>query len=449
MIELFYHLFLYAIIDTERGAEVDELRKVMGLGNGYKVVKIEEGSDGKVKAKYIHVETKSSKCKCPKCGKYTKSVHDKLKPVKLKYVKAFEQVTYVMLSKKRFICHKCNYKFTEPVTIQGESKSISNKVEQKILIDLRNYNLSLKYIAEENNVSDNTIRNILKESMANYPEHVINLPRVISFDEFKADTKKGKYAFVLNDPIHKKVLDILPNRKKEYLIQYFTYCNNRYSVEYVISDMYEPYLLVTQIMFPKAKYVVDPFHYTRYIMDALDNVRIRLQENYGYNSYEYKMLKNKKNISLLRQYSNDIDWFTYTKRYKNKHMVEILKYDLREKILSISEEYKIAYQLKELFLDITHHATYEDVEKQLLSWISLVREQDIPEMVEAASTIENWLEYICNSFIDKRFSNGYTEGMNNKIKVIKRVGFGYKDFDFFRIRLLYILNDKNNKKSKK
>ena len=449
MIELFYHLFLYVIIDTERGAEVDELRKIMGLGNSYKVVKIEEGSDGKVKAKYIHVETKSSKCKCPKCGKYTKSVHDKLKPVKLKYVKAFEQVTYVMLSKKRFICHKCNYKFTEPVTIQGESKSISNKVEQKILIDLRNYNLSLKYIAEENNVSDNTIRNILKESMANYPEHVINLPRVISFDEFKADTKKGKYAFVLNDPIHKKVLDILPNRKKEYLIQYFTYCNNRYSVEYVISDMYEPYLLVTQIMFPKAKYVVDPFHYTRYIMDALDNVRIRLQENYGYNSYEYKVLKNKKNISLLRQYSNDIDWFTYTKRYKNKHMVEILKYDLREKILSISEEYKIAYQLKELFLDITHHATYEDVEKQLLSWISLVREQDIPEMVEAASTIENWLEYICNSFIDKRFSNGYTEGMNNKIKVIKRVGFGYKDFDFFRIRLLYILNDKNNKKSKK
>ena len=70
-------------------------------------------------------------------------------------------------------------------------------------------------------------------------------------------------------------------------------------------------------------------------------------------------------------------------------------------------------------------------------------------MIEAASTIENWLEYICNSFIDKRFSNGYTEGMNNKIKVIKRVGFGYKDFDFFRIRLLYILNDKNKKKSKK
>lgn len=67
-------------------------------------------------------------------------------------------------------------------------------------------------------------------------------------------------------------------------------------------------------------------------------------------------------------------------------------------------------------------------------------------MVEASNTIENWLEYIVNSFIDKKLSNGFTEGLNNKIKVIKRVGFGYKNFDFFRLRLLYILKNKNSKK---
>ena len=428
---------------------MDELRKIMGLENGYKVVKVEEKGDDKVTAKFIYVECISKKCKCPKCGKYTKSVHDRLKPIALKYVKAFEFVTYVVLVKRRFICHDCKYKFTEQVTIQRENKNISNKVEQKVLIDLKQYNLSLKYIAEENNISDNTVRNILKEHMKDYPKNVINLPRVISFDEFKADTREGKYAFILNDPIHKETLDVLSNRKKEYLIQYFTYCENRHSVEYVISDMYEPYLLVTIIMFPKAKYVVDPFHYTRYIMDALDKVRRRLQNNYGYNSKEYRMLKNKRNVSLLRRYSNEIDWFTYTKRYKNKRIIEVLKYDLREDLLNIDEELKVAYQLKELFLDITHHATYENIKNQLINWISLVREQNVTEMNEAANTIENWLEYICNSFIDKRFSNGFTEGLNNKIKVIKRVGFGYKDFDFFRLRLLYILNNKNMKKTKK
>lgn len=202
-------------------------------------------------------------------------------------------------------------------------------------------------------------------------------------------------------------------------------------------------------MFPKAKFVVDPFHYIRYIMDAINKVRIRLQDNYGYNSKEYRMLKNNKNVSLLRRYSNEINLFTYTKRYKNKHLIDLLKYDLRESILDIDEELKMAYQLKELFLDIKHHATYENVKNQLINWIALVREQNIEEMNEAVNTIENWLEYICNSFIDKRFSNVFTERLNNKIKVIKRVGFGYKDFDFFRLRLLYILNNKNMKKLKK
>lgn len=46
------------------------------------------------------------------------------------------------------------------------------------------------------------------------PKYIKNLSAVISFDEFKADTKSGKYAFILNDPIYKKVLDILLERKK-------------------------------------------------------------------------------------------------------------------------------------------------------------------------------------------------------------------------------------------
>ena len=119
---------------------------------------------------------------------------------------------------------------------------------------------------EKNHVSKFIVRRELEEATSTIAEHIKNLPRVISFDEFKADTNKGKYAFILNDPIHKKVLEILPNRRKEYLIQYFTHTENRHSVEFVISDMYEPYLLVQKVMFPKAKYVVDRFHYIMYTL---------------------------------------------------------------------------------------------------------------------------------------------------------------------------------------
>lgn len=418
-----------------------ELQEILKL-EGFKILKIVERKEKNKIIKVIYVESNNKKQECPNCGNYTSSIHDKLKPIELKYLKVIEQDTKINIIKKRFICHNCNKKFTENVNLNNKGKTISNKLEQKVLKDLLNYNLSIKYISESNNISSFSVRRILEIAMKDYPEHITNLPKVISFDEFKADTKEGKYAFVLNDPIHRKCLDILPQRKKEYLIQYFTYCNNRHSVEYIVSDMYEPYLLVQQILFTKAKYVVDRFHYTRYIMDALDKVRIRLQKTYGYNSKEYRLLKNKKNVTLLRKYSNDIDWWTYTQRYKNGHMVNILKHDLREELLNISSELHYAYILKELFLDVIHSSTYEYAEIELKEWIETVKSYDIPEMYEAAKTIENWMPYIVNSFIDKRFTNGFTEGLNNKIKVIKRVGYGYKNFEFFRLRLMYILNGK-------
>jgi len=161
------------------------------------------------------------------------------------------------------------------------------------------------------------------------------------------------------------------------------------------------------------------------------------------------MLKNKKNVSLLRKYSNDVDWWTYTKRYKNKHMVDILKYDLREELLKISKDLYNGYILKELFLDLINYSDYEHAEEEIKEWIGVVKSYEIEEMTEAAKTIENWLPYIVNSFIDKRFSNGFTEGLNNKIKVVKRVAFGYKNFKFFRLRLMYILNGKISGISKK
>lgn len=67
-----------------------------------------------------------------------------------------------------------------------------------------NYHLSIKHIAQRYHVSDYVVRKELEEATSTIPDYQKNLPRVINFDEFKTDTKEGKYAFVLNDPIHKK-----------------------------------------------------------------------------------------------------------------------------------------------------------------------------------------------------------------------------------------------------
>ena len=390
----------------------------------------------------VELSSQKKKVRCPICNTFTKSIHGKLKPIKSVYLDSCGQMVNLIIHKRRFHCYKCNKIFTEEMNLTGKNGSISNAIKIQIRKDLMDYNLTIDYIAKKNHVSKYIVRKELEEATNTIPEHLKNLPRVISFDEFKADTKEGKYAFIINDPIHKKVLDILPKRKKEYLIQYFTYTENRHSVEFVISDMYEPYLVVTTIMFPKAKYVVDRFHYIRYIMEALDKIRIRLQKEYGEKSHEYKLLKNKKNVNLLRRYGNKINWWVEVERYKNGHMVKMLPSDILREIKGISDELKRGYELKELFLDIINHATYEEAESEILGWIELCKASGIDEFIEASGTIERWLEYIVNSFIDERYSNGFTEGVNNKIKVIKRNGFGYKNFEFFRKRILYIFNKK-------
>ncbi len=420
---------------------MEEVKELLGLKElKIKVLKVEEIVKNNKKIKRITIIGTNKKEKCPICNKYTKSIHDKLKPSKIKYLKTAEYDVEILLIKRRFICHSCNKKILENININKYKSNISNKLEIKIRKDLLHYNLSLKYIAEINNVSSTQVRNILIDAMGNYPSYQRTLPEVISFDEFKADTNYGRYAFIMTNPIKKEVLEILPNRKKEYLISYFTRVENRNNVKFVISDMYETYLIVTKIMFPKAKFVVDKFHYINYITDALDDIRIRLQKEYGYNSKEYKILKNKKNISLLRSRYVDINWYVYSKRYKNGRYIEKLNIDILNEMLEISDELSGGYELKELFLDIVNNSTLENAKVDIGVWIELCKQSGINEFIEASNTIENWLEYIVNSFIDERFTNGFTEGVNNKIKVIKRIGFGYKNFDFFRLRLLYIFN---------
>ena len=429
-----------------------EVKELLGFKNNkVKVINVVAVKEKNEVVQEVTLVGTVKKVKCPICNKYTSSVHDKLKPVNLKFNKVAEQNCRLILIKRRFICHNCNNKIVEDLNINGLKKTVSNRLEIKIRQDLLKPNFNIKQIAEDNNVSHNCVRNVLKEAMNDYPEHLKTLPEVISFDEFKADTSYGKYAFIVNNPIKKKALDILPSRKKDYLISYFTHVENRNNVKYVIGDMYEAYLIVTKVMFKNAKYVVDRFHYVTYIMDALDNIRIRLQKEYGYNSREYRILKNKKNVSLLRiRYGDErIKWYVHTKRYEKGKYVYKLPKTILEEMLSISEELNKGYELKELFLDIIANSDYKNAERDLLVWIDLCKESKLSEFIEASKTIENWLPYIVNSFIDKRFTNGFTEGLNNKIKVIKRNAYGYKNFEFFRLRLLYILNGTVSGRSKK
>ena len=98
--------------------------------------------------------------------------------------------------------------------------------------------------------------------------------------------------------------------------------------------------------------------------------------------------------------------------------------------------------LKERFYKIMESTDRESAKKLMSDWILAAQNSKIPEYCNCSKTLVNWHKGILNSF-DVPYSNGFTEGCNNKIKVLKRNAYGYRNFERFRNRILHCFSHKN------
>ena len=77
----------------------------------------------------------------------------------------------------------------------------------------------------------------------------------------------------------------------------------------------------------------------------------------------------------------------------------------------------------------------------MLEWIYAAQSSGLGDYMKCAKTLINWQNGILSSF-EHPYTNGFTEGCNNKIKVLKRNAYGYRNFKRFRNRILHIFNHK-------
>ena len=98
----------------------------------------------------------------------------------------------------------------------------------------------------------------------------------------------------------------------------------------------------------------------------------------------------------------------------------------------------IAYREKEELLDIIHSSEQSDIKiKKFSKWVKRNLESDIPQLKECAKTYQHWYIEIKNS-LEVPYSNGSTEGFNNKIKVLRRISFCFRNFTDFKARILLL-----------
>ena len=110
-------------------------------------------------------------------------------------------------------------------------------------------------------------------------------------------------------------------------------------------------------------------------------------------------------------------------------------------MLSFDRDLREAYLLKEKFYEFMASKDSIQAKERLRAFRAFAFVADIPEFKACLTMLQNWEKYILNAF-DCPYSNGFTEGCNNTIKVIKRVAYGYRSFSNFRCRILLTFNAK-------
>jgi len=240
-------------------------------------------------------------------------------------------------------------------------------------------------------------------------------PEFIGIDEFSVRRRRLYHTAICN-LIEREIMEVVEGQGQQRVEKYLGSLPEPERVKGVAMDMHEPFRQAVQMCLPWAKVVVDKFHLIRHINGALDKVRSRLQ---GGSRRGKKQDLFKSRYTLLKGAERLADWE-------------------RARLSQLFHRYpdlKRAWVLKESFRAWYGEADKSRAEEGLGLLEERIANDSLSEFKELLHTLGNWREEILNYF-DYRITNGFVEGKNNRIKTIKRIAYGYRNMDNFRMRIL-------------
>lgn len=388
----------------------------------------------------ITITLKKKECHCPDCF----STHYELKEYRTRTIKHalfINKSTTFLLRSRKYRCLECNRTFMENNPFAPKRSRVSFETIRTILEAAQEYNATWKEIGKKAHVSDETAINTF-DKYVNLSRR--KLPRILCIDECYNKHQFNKpYSCILFDFLDAKINDVIEDRSKHTLSNYFSKITKeeRDNVQYVIIDMWEPYLDIATMYFHNVTVAVDSFHVLKEIGLALDKVRRRIMSGYSKGSEEYYLLK--KWNDLL--FSDQSPWGEKMK-IKGLNNGWYNKYQLQQKLLSISSDLKIAQEFYILYKRQNKITNIEGAESMIDSFINNKDIIMVEEFIPIIKMLINWKPYIINSFIivdGRRLSNGPIEGFNSNFKKMMVVGNGLYSFPRFRNRLMYCFNKPN------
>lgn len=424
--------------------------------------------------KYITVEKRSSNQYCPVCGSRLYSKGKITRHPNNPVLQDGYELDITLVG-RRWKCSssECTYTCVDQYSFIEAGKKNTKLVPLMIIRTMKDIHLTCRQVAERYNVSDTYVH----ETFMRY----VSLPRlplslIISIDEVYLNISPSeKYAVVIMDFQTGNIIDIVSSRWKDKMDSYWLSIpkEERDSVCFLISDMYNPYINYTKKYFKNAISIIDSFHVIKWINSSILTYINRVKKRYEAEDEKRLIEKNmatnrdhqtiKKSRELyilshakwvLLEDSDDVKDNGRRYNYVLKQYLDST--DWIKMYLDLDPKFPQIRELRQLYEDF--NKGYVDdpdgASERLDELISIYSESEIYFFRDFSKTLKKYKQGIINSFIYttkqessthkevlRRMSNGPMESFNNIPSSFRSQSHGVSNFEFVRNRILWSCRD--------
>lgn len=367
----------------------------------------------------ITVESTQTGTICQHCGRKITKPNGHGRWIELRHLPILGHRVYIRLRPKRYECPHCDGKTTTQRLDWYETKSPHTKAyDQHLMLQL--VNSTVEDVSHKEDVGYDAVEGAIErciQTTVNWDE--FDELSVIGIDEIAMTKGRSNFVALISTQQadgHVAVLTVLPDRKKATVRQFLETIPQRLrrTMETACTDMWEGYVNAVK-EFADAhldvsiQVVVDRYHVAQNYRECVDKVR----------KQEGRRLKKE----LSETEYDEIKGVMWIVRKNNEDLTPEERQKLR-RLFEYSPELKLAYTFREELTAIFEmRLTREEAGKRLTKWADKVRRNGLTCFDKFLTTLDNWLDEIVNYFVN-RLSSGFVEGLNNKVKTVKRRCYG-------------------------
>lgn len=344
-------------------------------------------------------------------------------PFRTRQVKALKYgalQVYFTFDVHRVYCHECGAWELESISFLSQPKARVTKELERSIIELRQ-EMSISAIAKYFELNWRTVKDIDKRYLQEkYKKIKLKNVKIIGLDEICVRHKRDaeKFITVVRDLSSGAVLHVGKGKGVDAL-KVFTRRLRlaKCKIEAITMDMSNSYEAWAREVLPDAELIFDHFHLVKLMNDKLDKIRRRTADKL--NEEQKKKLKNQRFLFLRNVEDLSAD-------------AGLLLKELRKDFKELGD----AHMMKEYMRSIYYEAkSDQQANAAFKDWCTVARATEIKELADMAKTIERHIEGITAFWRNSFLSNASMEGFNNKIRWLIRQAYGYRDEEYFHLKI--------------